>query len=185
MDENIKPLLTTTKDHMEKSLLHLESELGKIRAGKAHPSMLDAVKVDYYGMMVPISQTGSVSVADARTLTIQPFERKMISTIERAIMEANIGLNPQNDGTLIRIPIPPLNEARRKELSKQAKGEGETAKIAIRNIRQDGNNKLKKMDKVSEDLKKDAEKRIQDMTNDYIARVDKLLKAKEDEIMSL
>lgn len=185
MDENIKPLISAAKDHMEKSLHHLESELSKIRAGKAHPSMLDGIKVDYYGMHVPLSQAGSISAPDARTLTVQPFERKMIATIERAIMEANIGLNPQNNGEIIRLPIPALNEQRRKELAKQSKNEGEDAKIAVRNIRQDTNAKLRKLQGAAEDAVKTAEKKVQDLTDEYISKIDKLLKTKEEEIMQL
>jgi ribosome recycling factor len=185
MDESIKPLIQLAKDNMDKSLHHLESELSKIRAGKAHPSMLDSVKVDYYGMLVPISQAGSVSVLDARTLSIQPFERKMIVHIERAIQEANIGLNPQNNGEVIRLPIPALNEQRRKELVKQTKNEGEDAKIAIRNIRQDTNAKLRKLQGASEDAVKTAEKKTQDLTDEHIAKIEKLLKLKEEEIMQL
>ncbi len=185
MDESIKPLLTNAKEHMQKSLQHLEVELAKIRAGKASPVMLDGVKVDYYGTPSPLSALGSVSVADARTLSIKPFDRKMISVIERAIIEANLGLNPQNNGELIRIPIPALTEQRRKDLAKQAKGEGEVAKIALRNIRQDVNAKLKKLQGVSEDLIKDAEKKVQDLTNNSIASVEKILKDKETEILSI
>lgn len=185
MEESIKPLLTGAKEHMQKSLQHLEVELAKIRAGKASPVMLDGVKVDYYGSPSPLSALGSVSVADARTLSIKPFDRKMISVIEKAIIEANLGLNPQNNGELIRIPIPALTEQRRKELAKQAKAESEVAKIALRNIRQDVNAKLKKLQGVSEDLIKDAEKKVQDLTNNSIASVEKILKDKEAEIMSI
>lgn len=185
MDDSIKPLLTSAKENMQKSIQHLELELAKIRAGKASPVMLDGVRVDYYGTPSPLSTVGSVSVADARTLSIKPFDRKMINVIEKAIIEANLGLNPQNNGEIIRVPIPPLTEQRRKDLAKQAKGEGEVAKIALRNIRQDVNAKLKKLQGVSEDLIKDAEKKVQDLTNANIANVDKVLKDKEAEIMSL
>lgn len=188
MDESIKPLIDAAKDSMEKSISHLESELTKIRAGKANPVMLDGVRVDYYGMMTPISGAGSVTVADARTLLIKPFEAKMISVIERAIMEANLGVTPQNNGIEIRIVIPALNEVRRKELAKQTKQEGEHAKIAIRNVRQDTNGKLSKKLKdkaISEDMQKDGEKRVQDITNEFIAKVDKILAVKEKEIMTI
>ena len=187
MEENIKPIIDSAKDTMDKSITYLEGELAKIRAGKASPAMLDGIKVDYYGMPTPLSGACSISVGDARTLLLRPFEKKMIAAIERAILEANIGVTPQNDGNEIRISIPPLNEARRKELVKQAKKEGEEAKVAIRNIRQDSNVKIKKAkDKgVSEDMQKTAEKKVQDLTNDYVAKVDKILKAKEDEILTV
>lgn len=188
MDESIKPLLTAAKDSMEKSIAHLESELTKIRAGKASPVMLDGVKVDYYGSPTSISGVGSISVADARTLLIKTFEPKMIAVVERAILEANIGVTPQNNGIEIRIVIPPLNEQRRKELAKQTKQEGEQAKIAVRNVRQDTNSKLAKKLKdkaISEDALKDAEKRVQDMTNEFMVKVDKVLAAKEKEIMTI
>ena len=185
MDESIKPLLTGAKENMQKSIQHLELELAKIRAGKASPVMLDGVRVDYYGAPSPLSVLGTVSVSDARTLSIKPFDRKTIATIERAIIEANLGLNPQNNGEVIRIPIPALTEQRRKDLAKQVKAEGETAKIALRNIRQEINGKLKKLQGVSEDLVKDAEKKVQDFTNNSITNIEKLLKDKETEIMSL
>ncbi len=187
MDDQVKSLLLSMEDHMEKSLQHFESELAKIRAGKAHVSMLDAVMVDYYGTPTPINQIGNMSAMDARTLTIQPWEKNMINPIERAIMEANLGLNPSNDGILIRIPVPALTEERRKNLVKQAKGEGETAKIAIRNLRKDANEKLKKLQKegVSEDEVKTSEKKVQDTTDSYITKVDQILKVKEDEIMTV
>lgn len=185
MDDSIKPLLNGAKESMQKSVQHLELELAKIRAGKASPVMLDGVRLDYYGTPSPLSVVGTVSVADARTLSIKPFERKMIAAIEKAIIEANLGLNPQNNGEVIRIPIPALTEQRRKELAKQAKAEGETAKIALRNIRQDVNAKIKKLQGISEDLIKDAEKKVQDLVNASIANVEKILKDKETEIMSL
>lgn len=185
MDDSIKSLIHSAKEHMEKSLNHFESELSKIRAGKAHPSILEGVKAEFYGMPMPLNQLGSISAVDARTLTIQPFDKKAISAIERGIMEANLGLNPSNDGIVIRIPVPALNEQRRKDLVKQAKGESETAKIAIRNIRQDTNAKLKKLTSVGEDMVKDGEKKVQDITNDYVAKVDKHLKVKEEEIMQV
>lgn len=187
MDDSIKSVLNHTEDLMKKALLHLESELLKVRAGKASPVMLDGVMVEYYGSPTPVSQVGAVSVADARTLTIKPWEKNMIGPIERAIQEANLGINPQNDGELIRLPIPRLTEDRRKDLVKQAKAEGEHAKVSIRNIRQEANNKLKNLHKdgVAEDEIKNAEKKIQDSTNKYATRVDEILKGKEDEIMTV
>ncbi len=185
MDESIKSLLNTAKDHMDKTVHHFEADLGKIRAGKAHPAILEGIKVEYYGSPMPLNQVGNVSVMDARTLQIQPFEKKMIAPIERAIMEANIGLNPQNNGDIIRIPIPALNEQRRKELVKQAKNEAENAKIAIRNVRHETNNKIKKLNGVAEDAVKDSEKKVQTMTDDHIAQIDKMFKAKEEEITQI
>ncbi len=187
MDESVKSLIQDMESHMEKSLLHFEHELVKIRAGKAHVTMLDGVMVDYYGSPTPINQVGNLSTLDARTITIQPWEKKMIGPIERAILEANLGLNPSNDGQLIRVPVPPLNEERRRNLVKQAKGEGETAKIAIRNVRKDTNEKLKRLQKdgVSEDTIKVAEKKVQDITDSFIDKVDKVLKIKEDEILTV
>lgn len=185
MEDSIKTLVDGAKSQMDKSIVHFEGELSKIRAGKASVAILDAVRVDYYGMPVPLSQAGSVTVTDARTLTIMPFERKMIATIERAIIEANIGLNPSNNGEVIRVPIPALNEARRKELVKQAKNEAEAAKVAVRNIRQDTNGRLKKLTGVSEDAVKDAEKKVQTLTDEHINQIDKLFKAKEDDILQV
>ena len=182
MDESIKPLVDMAKDHMDKTMHHFEADLAKIRAGKAHPAILDGLRVEYYGSPMPLNQVGNVSVMDARTLQIQPYEKKMIQPIERAIIEANLGLNPQNNGETIRIPIPALNEQRRKDLVKQAKTESENAKIAIRNIRQETNNKIKKLTGISEDLIKDSEKRVQTMTDDHITQIDKLFKTKEEEI---
>ena len=170
---------------MKKAISHLEVELGKIRAGKANPQMLDGITVDYYGSPMPINQVGNISVLDARTLTIQPWEKNMLQPIERAIINSNIGLNPQNDGVIIRLFLPPLTEERRRELVKRCLGEGEQSKVAIRNIRRDAIEDIKKAQKngLSEDAAKDAENDIQDITNRYIALVDKHLTTKEKEIM--
>ena len=166
---------------------HFEAELIKIRAGKANPTMLDGIVVDYYGNPTPISQVGNISAMDARTLTIQPWERNMLQPIERAIIAANIGINPQNDGVIIRLFLPPLTEERRKELVKKSNAEGEQAKIAIRNIRRDTIEQIKKLQKdgLSEDAAKDGEKEVQDITNSYISLIEKYLEAKEKEIMSV
>jgi ribosome recycling factor len=174
-----------TEDLMKKAILHLESELGKVRAGKATPQMLDGLYVDYYGNPTPINQVGNISVMDARTLTIQPWERNMLAPIERSIMQANIGVTPQNDGVIIRIFMPPLTEERRRELVKRANAEGEQGKVSVRNIRRDAIEKIKKLQKdgLSEDESKDAEADVQDITNRYIALIDKHLVAKEKEIM--
>jgi ribosome recycling factor len=172
---------------MNKAISHLETELIKIRAGKANPQMIDGIVVDYYGSPVPISQVGNISVLDARTLSIQPWEKNMLQPIERAIIASNIGITPQNDGNLIRLFLPPLTEERRKELVKKCHGEAEHSKVAIRNIRRDAIEQIKKLQKggLSEDAAKDAEKDVQNMTDKYISLVDKHLSAKEKEIMSV
>jgi len=187
MNEKIKSILDEAKQHMHKANSHLESELLKIRAGKATPMMIDSLKVDYYGSPTPISQVGNVAAPDSRTLTIQPFEKKMIPIIEKAIKESNLGFNPQNDGILIRISVPQLTEDRRKQLVKQAKEEGEEAKVAIRNTRRDYNEQIKKLSKdgVSEDEIKAGEAEVQKMTDASISEVDKQLSRKEEEIMKV
>jgi ribosome recycling factor len=187
MSEEVSRTLNTAQDSMNKAINHLEAELAKIRAGKANPQMLDGIMVDYYGSPVPISQVGNISTLDARTLTIQPWEKNMLQPIERAIIASNIGVNPQNDGVIIRLFLPPLTEERRKELVKRSLGEGEHAKVAIRNIRRDAIEGIKKLQKngLSEDAAKDAEADIQDLTNKFITKVDKHLEAKEKEIMSI
>lgn len=172
---------------MKKAIGHLETELTKIRAGKANPQMLDGITVDYYGSPMPINQVGNISVMDARTLHIQPWEKNMLQPIERAIINSNIGLNPQNDGVVIRLFLPPLTEERRRELVKRCQGEGEHTKVAIRNIRRDAIENIKKAQKngLSEDAAKDAEADVQELTNRYIAATDKHLAAKEKEIMAV
>lgn len=172
---------------MKKAISHLETELIKIRAGKANPQMLDGIVVDYYGSPMPINQVANISVMDARTLSIQPWEKNMLQPIERAIIAANIGINPQNDGVLIRLFLPPLTEERRKELVKKCQGEGEHSKVAIRNIRRDAIEHIKKLQKngLSEDVAKDAEDDVQQMTDKFIAFVEKHLAAKEKEIMAV
>ncbi len=187
MSEDLDLILVDAEDTMRKGINHLESELGKIRAGKASPTMLDGITVEYYGAPTPIAQVANVSVLDARTLSIQPWEKNMVSPIERAIMAANIGVTPQNDGVIIRIFMPPLTEERRKELFKKASAEGEQSKVAIRNIRRDAIEQVKKLQKdgMSEDAAKDAEKTIQDLTDKFIALVDKHLTAKEKEMMAV
>lgn len=172
---------------MQKAMSHLESELVKVRAGKANPSMLDGIMVDYYGNPTAINQVGNLSAIDARTLTIQPWEKNMLQPIERAIIAANIGINPQNDGNIIRLFLPALTEERRKELVKKSNAEGELAKIVIRNIRRDAIEQIKKAQKdgLSEDAAKDGEKEIQELTDNYISIIDRYLEAKEKEIMSV
>lgn len=172
---------------MKKAISHLETELVKIRAGKANPQMLDGLMVDYYGSPMPINQVANISVMDARTLSIQPWEKNMLQPIERAIIAANIGITPQNDGALIRLFLPPLTEERRKELVKKCQAEGEHSKVAIRNIRRDAIEHIKKLQKngLSEDAAKDAEADVQQITDKFIAAVEKHLAAKEKEIMSV
>jgi ribosome recycling factor len=184
---DINKLINDTRAHMQKSIEHLEVELSKVRAGRANPSMLEGVHVDYYGSSMPLNQVSNISVTDARTLTIQPWEKSMVSPIEKAILAANLGFNPQNDGMVIRINVPALTEERRKELVKRAKAEAEHAKVAIRSLRRDSNEKLKNEIKqhVAEDLIKDAEDKIQKMTDQFIAAVDKHLEQKEKEIMTV
>ena len=185
MTEDLARILEETPLTMKRAIDHFESELTKIRAGKATPSMLDGIVVDYYGNPTPIAQVGNISAMDARTLTIQPWEKNMLQPIERAIIASNMGVNPQNDGIIIRLFLPPLTEERRKELVKRSGGEGEQAKIAIRNIRRDIIEQIKKLEKdgLSEDAAKDGEKEVQDITNNYISLIEKHLEAKEKEIM--
>jgi ribosome recycling factor len=187
MSDELNIIQESVQENMDRAISHLETELVKVRAGKANPNLVDGIVVDYYGSPTPISQVGNISVADARTLTIQPWERNMLQPIERAIIAANIGINPQNDGNMIRLFMPPLTEERRKELVKKAQGEGEHSKVAIRNLRRDAMEQVKKLQKngLSEDVCKDAEKNIQETTDRYIALVDKHLAAKEKEIMTV
>src|SRR5688500_7661648 len=187
MTEELKNIVDQAADSMNKAIAHLEAELVKVRAGKANPNLVDGIMVDYYGNPTPISQVGNISVADARTLTIQPWEKNMLQPIERSIIAANIGITPQNDGNMVRLFMPPLTEERRKELVKKAQAEGEHSKVAIRSIRRDAMEHIKKLQKngLSEDLCKDAEKNIQEMTDKFISTVDKHLSQKEKEIMTV
>ncbi len=180
--------ITDAKSRMDKSLESLRQELTKIRSGKATTALLDGIRVDYYGNQVPLNQVGNVSVLDAHTLSITPWEKQMVQIIDKAILEANLGLNPISDGTNLKIPIPPLNEERRKELVKLTKKFGEDCKIAIRNIRRDANDHLKKDEKdkkLSEDQLKDAEAEVQKLTDEHTTMIDDILKHKEKEIMEV
>jgi ribosome recycling factor len=172
---------------MEMAIAHLEKELLHIRAGKANPAMLDSVHVDYYGSLTPLSQVSNISTPDPRTIAVQPWEKKMIPVIEKAIMAANLGFNPDNNGEVIRINIPPLTEERRKGLVKQAKNEGENAKISIRTARKNANEELKKLLKegLPEDMEKDAEKEVQSYTDEFVKKIDILVSAKEKDIMTI
>lgn len=187
MSDDLILILEDAQDTMQKALTHLESELVRIRAGKANPQMLDGLTVDYYGTPTILNQVGNVSVIDARTLTIQPWEKNMLQPIERAIINANLGVTPQNDGNIIRLFLPPLTEERRKEFVKRANGEGEQSRVAIRSIRRDAIEQIKKLQKdgLSEDEAKDAEKNMQEMTDKHISLVEKHLAAKEKDIMSV
>jgi len=187
MNDLIKKQLDDAKSHMEKAIEFCDGELTKIRAGKAMPSMLDGIYVDYYGTPTPLNQIGTVNTPDARTLVVQPWEKSMISPIERAIMEANIGLNPQNDGLVIRLNVPPLTEERRKDLVKKVKEEAEKGRIAVRNIRKDANEKIKrtKSEGVSDDEIKGGENEVQKLTDSCISRIDRLMEAKEKDIMTV
>jgi len=184
---DIKSIIDYTKEHMDKSIDHTRVEFSRLRAGKAMPSVLDGVMVDYYGSNVPLNQIANVSTPDARTLVVQPWEKTMIPVIEKAIMQANLGLNPQNDGVIIMIAVPPLTEERRAGLVKQVKAEAEQSKIAIRNLRKDANEKIKKLQKdgMSEDLAKDAEVDVQKLVDIYIKKVDDLIAEKEKDIMTV
>ena len=181
-------LIKDANGRMNKTIETLQSELAKIRTGKATTVLLDSIRVDYYGNMVPLNQVGNVSVLDAHTLAITPWEKQMVQIIDKAILEANLGLNPISDGTNLKIPIPPLNEERRKELVKLVRKFGEESKVAIRNIRRDAIDHLKREEKekkMSEDQLHDAEKEVQKLTDDHTKLIDDTLKHKEKEIMEV
>src|SRR6187431_2655129 len=185
MVEDVQLTLELAEDSMKKAISHLEAELTKIRAGKANPQMLDGIMVDYYGSPTPINQVGNITVLDARTISIQPWEKNMLQPIERAIIASNIGINPQNDGVNIRLFLPPLTEERRRDLVKKCHAEGEHSKVAIRNIRREAIEHIKRLQKngLSEDATKDAEANVQGLTDKFIGAVDKHLSLKEKEIM--
>lgn len=184
MNDEIDFILDSTKEDMQKAIIHLEKQLVNIRAGKASPAMLGSVKVDYYGAQTPLNQVANVNTPDARTISIQPFEKSLIPAIEKGIMQANLGFNPMNNGDNVIINVPPLTEERRRELAKQAKAEAEEAKIGVRNDRKNANQELKKLD-ISEDLLKAAEADVQKLTDTYIEKIDKILAVKEKEIMTV
>ncbi|WP_224485038.1 ribosome recycling factor [Robertkochia aurantiaca] len=184
MNEEIELILDSTKESMEAAISHLQKELVNIRAGKASPSMVGSVMVDYYGSQTPLNQVANVNTPDARTIAIQPWEKSMLQEIERGIMLANLGFNPMNNGEMVIINVPPLTEERRKQLVKQAKAEAEEAKVSIRNARQEANKEIKRLD-ASEDLKNNAEVDIQELTDSYIEKVDTILAQKEKEIMTV
>jgi ribosome recycling factor len=177
-----------TEQKMQKSIEALKTDLAKIRTGRAHTGLLDHVQVDYYGSMVPISQVANVTLVDARTIGVQPWEKKMVQAVEKAIREADLGLNPATMGDIIRVPTPALTEERRKELTKVVKGEGEDAKVAVRNLRRDANEQLKKLVKdkaISEDDERRGGDEVQKLTDKFVAEIDKLVAEKDKEIMTV
>jgi ribosome recycling factor len=185
---NINDIKKTATEKMAKSVETLKVDLGKVRTGRAHAGIIDHVKVDYYGSEVPIKQVANVTLADARTISVQPFEKKMVQPIEKAIRDSDLGVNPATSGDVIRIPMPPLTEERRRELTKIVKHEGENAKVAVRNIRRDAINHLKellKKSEVSEDQEKRAADEVQKLTDKSIADIDKLVAEKEKELMAV
>lgn len=183
--EEIELYLDEARDLMNKALNHCSYELTKIRAGKANPSMLEGIQVSYYGAMTPLQQVASLTTPDARTIFVKPWEKSMIHEIEKSIMNANLGLNPQNDGQQVIINIPMLTEERRRQLVKQVGQECEHGRVSIRSIRKETNEQLKKIKGVSEDDVKNAEEKVQKMTDDYISRIDTVMKKKEAEIMTV
>ena len=187
MEEETQLQLEDAKEKMDKAVNHLEEELLRVRAGKATPNILDGINVDYYGSLTPLNQVSNISTPDGKTIAVQPWEKSMIGPIEKAILAANIGLNPINNGELIRINIPPLTEERRNDLVKQIKQMAENTRVSVRNARRETNEALKQMKKdgLSEDLEKDAEAEVQDMTNRYIEKIDMLVEAKEKDILTI
>jgi ribosome recycling factor len=187
MNEELEMIMDDVTENMKKAIRHLEVEISKVRAGKATPQIVEGIFVDYYGNATPLHQVANVSIPDPRTITIQPWEKNMLQAIEKAIIASNIGLNPQNDGIYIRLYLPPLTEERRKELSKRVYNEGEQAKVAVRSIRRDGIEQIKKLQKdgLSEDIAKDSEAEVQVVTDKYIALVEVHCKEKEKDIMTV
>ncbi len=187
MTEEVNFHLDVAKEQMQEAISHLENVLGKIRAGKANPQMLRTVKVDYYGVLTPLAQAANVSTPDAQTIAVQPFDKSLIAEIEQAIVDANLGFNPSNNGEKVIINVPPLTEDRRRDLVKQAKVEIENAKVSVRNIRQKTNDEMKKLGKegLSEDMVRDAEGSVQDLTNNFSSKIDVIYTTKEAEIMTV
>ena len=187
MTEEIQMAMDMAREAMDKGIKHMEAELQKIRAGKAHPAMLDSVKVEYYGSMTPLSQVSNVNSSDARTLTVQVWEKALLDPVATAIINANLGLNPMNNGESILINIPPLTEERRRDLTKRARSEGEHARVSVRNARKEANDFIKaaKSDGLSEDLAKDGESEVQKLTDQFIKKIDEVLSAKEADIMTV
>lgn len=187
MQENLQFVYDLCEEQMQKAFQHFNNELLKIRAGRANPNVLDGIKIDYYGAETPLTQVSNVMVQDARTLTIQPWEKSILEDIERVIVNANIGLSPQNNGEKILINIPPLTEERRRDLVKQIHAEAETSRISIRSSRHKANEEIKKLQKegLSEDLARDGEIEVQELTNNFVEKIESLQKDKEKEIMTI
>ena len=187
MQEEVQMILDICRERMEHAITHLDKELVHIRAGKASPRMLDSVMVEYYGSMVPLAQVSNINTPDARTLAIQPWEKNMIRPIEKAIINSNLGFNPDNNGEIIRINVPAPTEQRRKEMVKTVNKEGEVAKVSLRSARKDANDNLKKLLKegLSEDVEKDAEDKVQDLINEFTKKVEKMLEDKNHEILTI
>lgn len=188
IDQHLKELLREAEEHMEKSVDWLRTELNTIRAGRATPAMVENIRIDYYGSQTPLNQLASISAPQADLLLVQPWDRSVLSDVEKGIMSANMGLNPNNDGTFIRIPVPPLSEERRRDLVKTARSRGEEAKIAVRNIRRDIKDRIKKIadaESISEDMRFESEDRLQSITDEYVEKIDHLLDRKEQEIMEV
>jgi ribosome recycling factor len=185
--QDVKPILNQAEENMEAALMFLDESLAHIRAGKANPRILDGIRVEYYGSQVPLSNVATVTTPDAKTITVQPWEKAMMSVLEKAILNSDVGITPMNNGEVIRLAIPPLTEERRKQLTKQAKHEGEEAKISIRNARREAIDKLKKMLKegLPEDVEKDSEGEAQKIHDKFIQKVDEMIAAKEKEIMTV
>ena len=184
----ITELIKTTEQKMQKSVEALKTDLAKVRTGRAHTGLLDHVMVDYYGSMVPINQVANITLIDARTIGVQPWEKNMVSKVEKAVRDCDLGLNPANQGELIRVPMPPLTEERRRDLTKVVRHEGEIAKVALRNLRRDANQSLKDAVKdktISEDEERRAQDQVQKLTDRYVAEIDKLLAEKEQELMQV
>ena len=185
---SIADIKKTTEQKMDKTVESLKTDLGKVRTGRAHPGIIDHVMVDYYGTMMPISQVANVTLSDARTISVQPWEKKMVGPVERAIRDSDLGVNPATHGDVIRIPMPPLTEERRRDLTKIVRHEAEAARVAVRNIRRDANEHLKRLLKdheVSEDEERKAQDEVQKMTNQHIADIDQLLHQKEADLMAV
>ncbi|HEU4717478.1 MAG TPA: ribosome recycling factor [Bacteroidia bacterium] len=187
MNEDLQLIIETAQEAMDHAVKHLEAELVKVRGGRANAGMLDGIHVDYYGVNTPLSQVANVNTPDARTISVQPWEKGMLDPVLKAIQAANLGFNPTNNGTLIICAIPPMTEERRKALVKKAKEEGEHAKVSIRTARRDANEEVKKLQKngLPEDEAKEGEAKVQTITDNFIAKVDKHLEAKEKEIMTV
>jgi len=187
MNEDVELIIEETKERMQKALEHLEYELARLRAGRANPVLLDGINLDYYGVNSPLAQVSNINTPDPKTILIQPWEKTMLGTIEKAIMAANIGLTPVNNGEVIRINIPPLTEERRHQLVKQVRNESETAKISVRNARKWANDELKQLLKngLPEDIEIDATENIQEMTRDFNTKVDKIMALKEKDVMTV